>query len=155
MTIINIPDYFMVGTAIYLTIMETPHKEYLWIMAIIYVIGTAIRAGLFMMGVDPKKCYGISYPVYGCCNVLVWIFLFIIFPLAEPTCRFYFWSLLGFMLLSALARALSDSIWTHRLWERDQKPRAEGYNPNNQWEYIEEPSTSSETNSQTPPDSRA
>ena len=153
--VLQIPYVIMLGIGFALMIMETPIKEFLWDMSIVYAIGTVVVMALYALGFRKDQWYFIHDYVYIILAAFVFFALLILFPFGEPSVKWHCWSLLFLIWLSSSLVLGFKVHWEHRLWNQDQKPRAEGYNPNNQWEYIEEPSTSSETNSQTPPDSRA
>ena len=152
--VLQIPYIIMLGIGFALMIMETPIKEFLWKMSIVYAIGTIIIMILYALGFRKDQWYIIKDYIYILCAAFVFIALLIIFPLCEPSVKWHCWFLLFLIWITANLVEGFKFDWKHHLWNRDQKPRAEGYNPNNQWEYIEEPSTPSETNSQTPQDPR-
>lgn len=86
-------------------------------------------------------------------NVMVTIIL-VACAVYYPEGRVFSLTLLGIYWIGRIIQGYFQCEKEYQEWDSNQKPRAEGYNPNNQWEYIEEPSTPSETNSQTPPNPR-
>lgn len=152
--VLQIPYVIMVGIVFALMVMETPFKEFLWDMSIVYAIGSVVIMVLYALGFRKDQWYFIHDYVYILCAAFVILSLLVFFPIGEPSVKWHCWALLFLIWLTSNLTGVFRDVWGDRLWRLEQQPCAEGYHPNNKWEYTEEPSEPSETNSQTPPDCR-